>query len=239
MIDRAGLEQLREYDTALLANLLGYVDSTPAHEWYMSSAIRSLTPGLGPTVGVAVTCEMDSSSPDPAASGNAEGYWRQVEQISGMGVPVVWVVQCVGSRPEHECVLGDGMAKTLYAAGCVGLVCNGGVRDVAGLLTTPFAAYGMGLTIHHCRLRVGRLDLPVEIGGIVVQPGEIIHANAEGVIKIPVAATVPLLERAPAYRAFEHEAHQMLRRTDLPVAEKRRRLGEILNKYGFEDCASR
>ena len=111
------LDQLREYDTALLANLLGFVDPIPTHEFYMSNSIRALTPELGPTVGIAVTCEMDSSTPNHLASGDTEGYWTQLAQMEALNVPTVWVVRCVGSRPEHECVLGDGMAKFILIAG--------------------------------------------------------------------------------------------------------------------------
>lgn len=57
-------QQLAEYDTALLANLLRYVDSTPTHLLYMGNQIRSLIPEVGPTVGLAVTCEMDFSTPE-------------------------------------------------------------------------------------------------------------------------------------------------------------------------------
>jgi 4-hydroxy-4-methyl-2-oxoglutarate aldolase len=238
-IMRRHLEQLREYDTALLANLLGFVDPIPAHEFYMGNSIRALTPELGPMVGVAVTCEMDSSTPNHLTTGDTEGFWTQLAQMEAMNVPTVWVVRCVGSRPEHECALGDGMAKSLHSVGCAGVVTNGGVRDLPGLRSTPFAAYGAGTTVHHCKMRLRALNEPVQIGGITVAAGEMIHASAEGVIKIPARAVEPLLQQAPSYRAFEHEAHQMLRRTDLTVAEKRERMTSLLAKYSFKDCVTR
>jgi len=230
-VSRATLEALRDFDTALIANTIGYIDPTPAHEFYMGGSIRSVTPSLGPTVGVAVTIELDSSTPHnpPAVS----DYWRQLDQMSQMGVPMVWVVKTVGARPDHECVLGDGMAKALCSVGCVGVVTNGGVRDVAGLLAVQFAAYCRGATIHHTALRFSHPDEPVEVGGITVQPGDVIHANAEGVIKIPRACINELAARAVQMRAFEHEAHLALRRADLANSEKRRRVAEALAQYGF------
>lgn len=233
------LQQLAEYDTALLANLMRFVDDTPAHEWYMSSEIGSLLPDIGPTIGVAVTCEIDTSTPDHESDdGNTDGFWNQLDQMEAMGLPTVWVVKCVGSRPQHECVLGDGMGKLLLAAGCVGAVTDGGLRDLAGLRSIGFAAYGTGITIHHCKLRVRRIDKPVDIGGITINPGDVIHANSEGVIRIPSSAVPKLAERAPAYRAFEHDAHQLFRRTDICSAQKRPLTSEILAKYGFSDCVS-
>jgi 4-hydroxy-4-methyl-2-oxoglutarate aldolase len=232
------LQQLAEYDTALLANLLRFVDSTPTHLLYMGNEIRSLIPDLGQTVGIAVTCEIDSSTPDHEAEGDAEGFWQQVTEMESMNVPTVWVVSCVGSRPRHECIMGDGMGKTLAAAGCVGAVTNGGLRDVDGLRSIGFGAFGTGVTIHHCNLRVRNMGVPVDIGGITVSPGDIVHAGTEGVIRIPTVAVPKLLDQAPAYRAFEHEAHQLLRRTDMKAVRKREILEDVLGKYGFKDCAS-
>ena len=52
MITRALLEELADFDTPLLANTIGYIDPTPPERWYMGGAIRSLTPSLGPIVGI-------------------------------------------------------------------------------------------------------------------------------------------------------------------------------------------
>src|SRR6185295_4461545 len=160
------LESLREYDTALVANTIGYIDPKPAHEYYMAGYIQSVTPSLGPTVGVAATCEIDTSS--PGAAHEFDGFLRQLEQMQRTEEPVVWVVKTIGSRPDHECVLGDGMGKDLYSVGCIGAVTDGGVRDIAGLMTIPFAVYSRGKTIHHCALRVKSINQPIEIGGITV-----------------------------------------------------------------------
>ena len=178
-----------------------------------------------------MTCELDSSTPHNQAT--PEPYLRQLDQICQITEPVIWVVRTVGSRPDHECVLGDGMAKTLAAAGCIGAVTDGGVRDVAGLMTIPFAAYCRGRTIHHCALNYGRINQPIEVGGITIRTGDVLHANDEGVIRIPSSC----LERLPAMairmRSFEQDAHRFMRQTDLSPRAKRQKVSELLEEYGF------
>jgi len=238
------IEELRDFDTALLANTIGYIDHTPTHEWYMAGTIRSLTPAIEPTVGVAFTCELDSSSPNDESSPDEYaqkgfGFYDQLEAIKSSGVPAVWVVKAVGSRPEHECILGDGMAKELFAAGCIGAVTDGGARDIKGCLTVPFAVYARGTTIHHCALRFHSFGQPINVGGITVRPGDVIHANCEGVIRIPPGCLGILAERATAMRGFEHEAHRAFRSTDWSPAEKREFVTGLLARYGFAPQTTR
>jgi len=225
------LQELAEFDTALLANTIGYIDPTPPHEYYMGGSIQSVTPTLAPTVGVAVTCELDTST--PGSRPDMDAYWRQLERITAMAEPVIWVVRAVGSRPDHECVLGDGMAKTLRAAGCHGIVTDGQVRDVPGCLSAGFAIYCKGKTVHHCAYRVRMVDQPVELGGITVRPGDVLHANDEGLIRIPQASLEELPGAAVHMRACEHEIHCRFRRTDLTPAEKHDGCAEVFDKYGF------
>ena len=230
-LSREMIERLKEFDTALLANTIEYIDTTPSHEFYMSGEIQSVTPGLGPTTGIAYTIELDSSSPGHQAE--VEAYWAQLEEMTKDGRPMVWVVKTVGSRPEHECVLGDGMAKSLFGVGCVGVVTNGGVRDVNGLMTVPFAAYCRMKTIHHCALRFRAAGEPVEVGGITIRTGDVIHADSGGVIRVPESCIRELPERAVQMLAFEREVHLLLRCNKTPLAEHRPRIQELLGKYGF------
>lgn len=231
ILTRELLEQLAEFDTPLLANTIGYIDCTPAHEYYMGGSIQSVTPQLGPTVGIAYTIELDSST--PAGEPEVDEYWRQLEEMENEELPIVWVVKTIGARPDHECVIGDGMAKSLAAAGCAGLVTNGGVRDVRGLMTVPFAAYCRGQVIHHCHLRFRNAGSPVEVGGITVKTGDVIHADSGGIIRIPHSCVQELPGRAIGMQAFERDVHMWLRRTDLRAAEKRVHVKELLEKYGF------
>ena len=225
------LRPLLEFDSALLANTLGYIDPTPAEEIYMGGSIVCQTPQIGPMLGVAVTCEVDSSS--PGGTFHMDPYFAQLEEIQKVGAPVVWVVKTTGSRPDHECVLGDGMAKLLYAAGCIGVVTDGGLRDVAGYASVPFHAFSRSRVIHHTAYRFGNFNQPVEVGGLTISPGDIIHGSAEGVIRVPRAALEQLPERAAKMRAFENEAHFIFRRPDLAPRLKSAKVGELLIQYGF------
>ena len=225
------LEHLRDFDTALLSNTISTIDPTPAHEFYLGGSIQSVTPELGPSVGVAVTCEMDSST--PGSDYQLEPYWQQLERIQAMAEPVIWVVKAVGQRPDHECVMGDGMAKLLDSIGVVAAVTDGGVRDVAGLKTTGFAVYARGTTIHHAAMRIRSVDQPVEIGGLAIRPGDVMHANCEGVIRIPPSCLDALPDAAARMRAFEHEVHGTWRRSDMSVDQKRKYVLEIGRKFGF------
>ena len=225
------LEALREFDGALLANTIGYLDPTPPHQCYMGGSIQPVTPCAGSTTGLAVTCEMDSSSPDHV--GNVDKFWQQIDDIKAMDVPVIWVVKSIGPRPDHECVLGDGMGKTLFASGCVGVVTDGRVRDLKGLAGIPLPVFAKGISIHHTPMRIPRINVPVEVGGLTVHPGDILHGSAEGVVRIPHSCRARLGEAAIRMWGFERDAHVVFARRDLPAREKKKRVLKILAAYGF------
>lgn len=181
-------------------------------------------------VGTAVTCEMDTNS--PGGTHEFHLHYEQLEQMQRIEEPIVWVVKAVGSRPDHECMLGDGMAKSLLSVGCIGVVTNGGLRNVAGLATVPFHAFARGglSTMLRC---VRSINQPVEVGGVVIRSGDVIHGSIEGVIMIPKACLEQLPERAAKMRAFEHQAHFIMRQPTIAVRQKPKLVRALQVQYGF------
>lgn len=232
LAQRSILEELQEFNAALLANTIDCIDPTPAYQRYMDREIRSVTPGLKPTVGVALTCEMDTST--PAGQPDFGDYYQLLDEMSQLDEPSVLVIRTLGSRPNHECVMGDGMAKELHSCGCLGVVTDGGVRDVSDLLKIPFAAHSKGITVHHSSIRIRSIGQPIEIGGIAVKRGDVIHADSEGVIKIPASCLGELAASARRMKSFEREAHELLQDKRLSSLDRHCRVRELLPKYGFE-----
>ncbi len=227
----ASLQRLKDFDAALLANTIGYIDDTPAHEIYMGGSIKLMTPNLGPLVGVAVTCKIDSSTPN--RPGDWDPFWEQMEEMQKMDLPVVWVVESNGSRPDHECIMGDGMAKCLTSVGCVGAVIDGGIRDVAGIATTGLVAFARGTTVHHTKLACSDRGEPVSVGGLTISQMDFIHGSEEGVIRIPKSCLEELPDAAGRMRKVEHDVQSHWRRTDLTLKEKRQLTGKIFADNGF------
>jgi len=236
MQQRSLIDQLCEYDTALLANTIGYLDPTPPEQYYMGGSIRSLTPTVAPTAGIAVTTVWDGCS--PGKEDDADAFWTLMDQMRAMDAPSIWVVQAVGPRPDHNCIMGDGMAKMMHSCGAVGVVTNGGVRDIPGMMATPFSVHARGTVIHHTGCRCISINQPVEVGGITVNPSDMLHTNAEGVIKIPPGCAEQLPEAAARMRAFEHEVHRISRQKNVSATEVQAATQQALEKYGFAESSA-
>jgi regulator of RNase E activity RraA len=185
-METAEVCRLAEMDTPTIANgieLLGVRDPSTG---FMGPDIRALTPELGVRVGYAVTARMDTTSPGTDQPENRLLEWLRMMEASPQ--PVMAVIECVGPRPLHTVTIGDCMALLMKRVGCGGLVTNGCVRDIRGIRTLALACWGAGLTPMHGRIRWVALDTPVCVGGILIQPGDLLHADENGVITIPLDA---------------------------------------------------
>jgi regulator of RNase E activity RraA len=93
--------------------------------------------------------------------------------------------------------------------GCIGAVTNGAVRELTEIGETGFQVFAGGFAISHAYLRVVGIGGPVEIGGLMIHPGNLIHGDRHGIVIIPhdLAAKLPT-----AAARISEEAEEVIRR---------------------------
>lgn len=108
------------------------------------------------------------------------------------------VLVAAGDGYAETAITGDllmGMARNL---GAVGLVTDSAVRDRAGLLAVGLPCYSAGLTPNSpVRTGPGTIGLPVIIGGVRVESGDIVIGDSDGVVIVPrlqISAVLKVLE---------------------------------------------
>jgi len=83
-------------------------------------------------------------------------------------------------------LLGEIMALECQTKGFAGIAIDGAVRDVDGLRELGFPVFARGVTPRvGTNRRLGRTQVPVSCGGIVVHPGDIILGDDNGVVAVP------------------------------------------------------
>jgi len=121
---------------------------------------------------------------------------------------------------------GELMSTIARRNGAVGCVCDSQIRDCVRIIEMNFPVYCAGIrpVDSKGRGRVEDLDVPIECGGVIVNPGELVFADFDGIVVIPRT-----IERQVIEKAFEKAGQENLSRQELLEG---RTLREVYNKYG-------
>lgn len=196
------LQELARYDAPTLANAIETFDIQPRDVGFADSRIRCMFPELGRMVGYAATATIvarGAPAPDWAGAGNFALY----DHVRTVPAPRIVVVKDLDDPPAHGSLWGEVHATIFGALGCVGCVTDGSVRDLDEARGMGFHFFASGPSVSHAYVRVETIGEPIEIGGLTVAPGDLLHADHHGVLKIPleIAAELP----AAADRVIETE----------------------------------
>jgi regulator of RNase E activity RraA len=89
---------------------------------------------------------------------------------------------------------GEVNATVHLSLGCVGVVTNGGVRDLEEVRSLGFGYYASCVLVSHGYIHVEEVGTPVTIAGLTVNPRDLLAADQHGVVSIPLE----IAERLPA-----------------------------------------
>ncbi|MGZ4695047.1 MAG: RraA family protein [Acidimicrobiales bacterium] len=130
--------------------------------------------------------------------------------VASAGPGQVLVVQLDG-EPERG-YWGEVLTTGAEARGVVGLVIEGGVRDVAALEAHRFPVFSTMIALRGAaKVAAGSVGDPVEVGGVTVAPGDVVVGDVDGVTVVPVARVAEVVEAGRQRGAFEAELFEQLR----------------------------
>lgn len=174
-------------------------------------AARPLRSGVR-LAGVATTMRMLPAREDlanPAYTSSPDYAHRKAVERVGPGQ--VLVIDARGDLRSG--VLGDILATRMQQRGCAGVITDGAVRDSAALaaLEMPVFAAGRHGAPHTALQLATGLDEPVQCGGVLVLPGDVIAGDDDGVVIIPRKVAVEVARSSREQEQLEEFVLEKIR----------------------------
>lgn len=188
-LDAEQLAAIRRYDTPTIANAIETFNVRPWTAGYMSPEIRCVFPEMGTMLGYAVTGRMRASSKGEG-SYSRHGWW---DLILSVPAPRVIVMEDLDDPPVGA-FWGEVQTNIHKALRCIGTVTSGGVRDLTEVRAAGFQYFAKSIMVSHAYVHLIDFGGPVNVGGVTVNTGDLVHGDQHGVQLIPPE----LVPRLPA-----------------------------------------
>ena len=214
------MESLRRLDACTLANAIETFHERLRNEGFADGSIRCLFPQLKPMLGYAATIKIRGSAPPTADSRYPDrtDWW---DYILSLPEPRVVVVQDVATKAGLGSLLGAVHVNILRALGCVGAVTNGSVRDIPAAESLEFHLFAGSASVSHAYVHIVEVGGAVEIAGLKIQSGDLLHGDLHGVQSIPLDIAGQISPVAERIAAKEQELIALCQSQDFSIEKLR------------------
>ncbi len=181
------LEALRQLDTPTVCNALELTSPERRTTGFTCKPLVCTRPELPPMVGYARTATISALAPDPAdgtaARDKRDGYYEYMG--SGPG-PTITVIQDIdGDRRGFGAWWGEVNSSIHRGLGSLGVITDGSVRDLPDI-APGFQMLAGSIGPSHAWVHVVEYQCDIEVQGMKVSHGDLIHADQHGAVVIPI-----------------------------------------------------
>lgn len=214
------LESLRRLDACTLANAIETFHERLRNEGFMGHNVRCLFPQLQPMIGYAATVKIRGSSPPTTGNlySDRTDWW---DYIASLPAPRIVVVQDVSARPGLGSLVGAVHMNILRALHCTGVVTNGSVRDIPAAESAGFHYYAGSVAVSHAYVHIVETGKPVEIDGLKIRSGDLLHGDLHGVQTIPLDIAPQIPAAAARINAEEQALIALCRSPEFSIQKLR------------------
>ena len=188
------LAALRRLSSPTVANAIESFGVRVPEAGVSLGPLQCVFPEHGALVGYSCTALIASGQPaGPQRRVHRRAYW---EYLAKTREPRVVVMQDL-TDPPAGAFWGEVNTNIHRALGCTGLITNGSVRDLDEVRPQNFPMFAGCVTVSHAYAHLEDFARPVRIGNLLIQPGDLVHADKHGVVVIPgeLASEIPAAAR--------------------------------------------
>jgi len=216
-ISQDNLVRLAEFDSCSIADAIETFSVRLRNEGFNDPTIRCFFPAFAPMVGFARTFKVKSSAPpmDPGFYLDRM-TWSRIDESP---VPKIVVIEDVDAQPGRGAVVGKTQAPILKALGCKGVITNGAIRGVKQFQRLRIPAFARNLSVSHAYVHLIETGTPVNIAGVRISPGDLIHGDANGIVNVPLELAAKIPAVAEKLQAREQEIARFCLSSNFSLAE--------------------
>jgi regulator of RNase E activity RraA len=189
---RALFDHLRTFDTPTICNALEIARGHRFTSGFTRQRLLAAFPALPPIVGYARTARLRCSVPYEAAA-RRETLLGYYDYLSQPPHPSIAVIQDIDDLPGLGAFWGEVNTTVHWGLGCHGAVTSGSMRDL-DMMCPQFQCLSGTLTPSHVYVHVVDFGTPVDVFGMAVSHGDLVHADRHGAVVFTPAEA----ERLPA-----------------------------------------
>ena len=217
-ISRELIEELHTFSTPSVLNGLKRLGvPTEKLETMDRQIVGCMAPKLGVRVGFAVTRKIATRRSGGPPSENIQTGPDQ--GLLTVPAPRFLVVENIGDWKGPVCCWGELTAHINVALDCRAGVTNGPVRDVPEMEALGFQTFANGIGLGGGAPDLISIGEPVTMGGVIVNPGDLLHGDMHGIVKIPKELAADLPQAIGAVAAREHKLFEICRKPNFDLDE--------------------
>lgn len=198
-LDATLLEALKALDTPTICNALEVAEPNRRTCGFNVKPLVCAHPELPPVVAFARTARIRATH-RPARNQDSVGYYTYIAE--GGPQPSVVIVQDLDEVPGYGALWGEVNTNVHLGLGCQGVITNGSIRDLPDAAADFQMLAGM-VNPSHAWVHVVDWGGSVNVHGMEVDHGDLIHADQHGAVVIPLESAENVVEQARKIMARE------------------------------------